>query len=42
MGSDMQWYKMVKIPYMRNFWGRKERELEEEERQTRAGEKVRD
>ena len=26
---DKQWYKMVKIPYMRNFWERRETELGE-------------
>ena len=35
MGKDKWWYKIVKIPYMRNFWGKKERELKEEERKMR-------
>ena len=38
MDKDKQWYKMVKIPYMKNSWGKKrERAQRREMRENGAG-----
>ena len=42
LGRDKRWYKMVKIPYMRNFLGKEERELEGGKKGIREEREMRD